>query len=474
MDISYNKHTSFINCLSPLELLIIGITIIIIIFLIKKIFYKKKETSPLRRVLMSNRNRVYNALSSAGIELYKETFNNNIKFDSVDKINSNFEKFMDIYMPLIDIETINQIFKEYNVNTTIQTEINEKLLNATILFNDPFGFITQGILLAYSSKNQTNLILLGICSALLMKVQNSLLKNHKIIYFDDYNQETTDFVLYFIPPDYNGKVSALKDDNSILDMNEFEINEKTPFKLSLFNQLDKLLKVQINKYKLALEEPDTSIYDTDKIKFIDDLYANREIILTNSRYSLVSLFSFLYDPNTLIILDMYLSPKPTKLSLYIIDKMYNSNYYTPSYYKYITLNLDISKLNTTNKFGSVLMNASMLSTGMTGIALSTSNIIVSPLPTLSTTSTSTTISIPTTTLRTETTTSTMYETSTLPTSTTTSTTEVPTSTSTTEVPSSTSTTEVPSSTSTTEVPSSTSTTSPMLTSSSLITTTSSS
>ncbi len=398
MDITNLKTPNFLESYST-EILLIGICIIIILFLIRLACSKKKKSEPSKKVLISNRNRVYKALNSAGIELHdKETFDNPILFDSIDKINTNFEIFMDTFIPLIDMETTNKIFKEFNINTHIQKEVTEKQLNTTVLFNNPFGFIERIILLVYSSKNQTDLILLGICCALLMKLQNNLIRNHRIIYFGDYNQETTDFILYFVPPTYIGDVSRLKDNDNILDMNKNEINDTIPFKLSLFNQLDKLLKSEVEKYKLAIKQPANSLYDTDKIEFINDLHVNREYILINCRLYLISLFSLIYDPSTLITLDILLSPKPTRLSLYIIDYMFNSNYYTPSYYKYITYNLDISKLNNNNKLGFALLQSSLIAKGMSGSSSPVSNIVVSLPPTLSAVSTTSSNSEPTATI----------------------------------------------------------------------------
>ncbi len=432
------------------ESLLIGLIIIIILFLLLKIFYKKKHIipSPSKMILISNKKRVLEALKSAGFELYtKETFDDNkIVFNSKDKINNNFEQFMDTYLPLIDMKTINTIFREYNININMQKEVTEKLLDITKIFHDPFGFVAKIVNLVYSTKNKTDLILLGICSALLMKIQYNLLSDYKVIYFDDYNEETTDFILYFIPLNYTENISKIKNDESILDMNEYEIIPPKPFKLSLFNQIDKLLSVQVSKYNLAIGKSITQLYESDKIEFVEDLYKNREIILTNTRLYLVSLFAFIYDSSTMISLDVRLTPKPTQLSAYIINHTFNPIYYTPSYYKYLTYELDISQLNDNNKLGFVLNNTALLASGMIGTSFSTNNIVIAIPPTLSTTTSNsnntTTIAIPTTTtslttstilLPTETTT-TPIETTTMPIETTTTPTETTTPIETTTTP----------------------------------------
>jgi hypothetical protein len=387
------------------------LAIVIIIYL-----FKNKKPRHKQVILMSDRNRMFKALRGAGITIYgKEDFeNDNIVFDSIDKINKNFEPFLDYYIPLLEVNTINNIFKQFEINTTIQDEINNKELNVIKLFNEPYGFISQALLLAYSSKNATDIVLLGLCSALLMKLQSNLIKDYSMIYFDDYNKDTTDFVIYFVPPNYDKNTQSLRQDNNILDMNETNITGTEIFKLSLFNQMDKLLSVQNKIYKIAqipVEERQSNtqniLYDEDKEFFVVDLYKNRDSIKINNRLHLVSLFSFINRPSSLFNLDVSLQPASTPLANYIIDRIFNNNYYTSTYYNYLTINIDKTNLNTINKYGYLLRKTSSIASNIVGVVVSQTPFMSTTRPVETVTTTSTMITPSTTTMITPSTTTMM-------------------------------------------------------------------
>ncbi len=406
-----NIDTKIINTrFFKIVFIIIIILVILLMFLSLFNIKKTKKIKHKEVILISDKKRIKRSLDSAGIIVYNpETFDNeNIVFDSFEKINNNFETFLDYYIPLIETEVTNNIFKEFNIKTTIQNEINNNNLNLINIFSEPYGFITQALLLAYASKNRTNLILLGLCSVLLMKLKNNLIKNYKIVYFNDYNEETMDFIIYFIPLNNTDNIIKFKNDPTILDMNETTITGNEIFKLSLFNQLDKLLTVQINLYtraQLPIETRFTAtlppLYEEDKIELINDLYKNRASILINIRLYLVSLFSYINNPLSLISISSDFTPIPTSLSTYIIDRMYNPEYYTSTYYNYLTININKDNLNNNQKLGLFIAKASLIASNVANIVVQTIPVTVT-LPSFTTTNNTTSstliVNIPTTSL----------------------------------------------------------------------------
>lgn len=401
----------------------IKITIIILficIVIIGLIFFTNKK-QPLKHkinILMSDKKKIIRGLESAGIIIYNndnfENNSNNVIFDSIDKINNHFEDFIDYYMPLIESKLTNDIFKQFNINTTLQNEINNKNLNIIDLFSEPYGFINQSLLLSYSIKNNTFLILLGLSSIVLMKLKYNILNNYKLVYYNDYNEYTMDFNIYFIPLNYTNNIKNLNNNKNILDMNETNITGNEIFKISLFNHLDKLLMVQINLYKKSdisfenrFHQIIPPLYEDDKILFVNELYNNRHSILINIRLYLVSLFAYINNPSNIININSNEEVKSTELSKYIIDRLYNPIYYTKSFYNFLTVNILTDNLNEQGKFGLLLASTSTIASNILKIELPSTQVSVTLPSTLTTPSITTTINIPTTTETTTTTTTTL-------------------------------------------------------------------
>ena len=176
---------------TPLIIFLVLLIFVIIIFTFGKYTVPDKKKN--------YESKLDKALNAAGIISIKksENFDNDIKFNSIESVNNNFEKFMDIYYPLVDMNTINNLLSKFKINTTIQNEINNKKINIIDIFTEKYEFITQLILLSFTNNKFEDLLLLGLGSIVMIKIKNPSLNNHKI-YFYQTNNYNFDIYIYLI------------------------------------------------------------------------------------------------------------------------------------------------------------------------------------------------------------------------------------------------------------------------------------
>jgi hypothetical protein len=245
-----------------------------------------------------NSDKINNALRRANITvLDKDTFqnNNDVVFDSVDKIINNFDLFITTYYPSLDINDLNNILKNYGVPKTMQ----EILIENKDLPNMNRSIINIIIMLAFQiltmSMNNSNDI---ICAGLSIIITNNLIvdnkMNQKMVYLNDFNT-TDDFYIYFLPSSYDtSKLSNITDIDKINFMdrnipNYYDVNNLIkPYKIGIMSATKKTIKESIVSFKISqlnLSNPSATI-DSNSITASDDEINQRIKLINDNRASL--------------------------------------------------------------------------------------------------------------------------------------------------------------------------------------------
>ncbi len=322
---------------SPIVIGGIILTIVIIGLLIFK-FFIEDFTS------LSNSDididKITNALRYTGVKNIDETNNNseqNIVFNSTEKINIFFELFMETYFPILDINFINNLLIENNSSNT-QNIINNKKINAfELLFGniDKSNLVKLIYALIYSLNNKTYLVLLGLFMLILIQNKSS---NIDFYYYNDY-KDINDFVIYIVPKDYTGNLSNLNKDNTIIEINfDMDINNTVPSKIYLIKGLrNHLLRQEALKFKnseqnnLLTTMSINNITDATINEYLESIKENTTYLITYIRYSIASIFLFL-DKEKLLSTD--------KIIIDNAELINTSDNFTNNFRNYANLKID--------------------------------------------------------------------------------------------------------------------------------------
>ncbi len=142
------------------------------------------------------------ALRKANIKPSEERFSNDIVYDSIEKILTNFEDFINTYFPKYSLKKINDLLKKYNINTTIQ-DFMKNNTNNDIVKQGMGGLSNMYFDLIYTIEDKEyfgNLALIG----------NILLYN---LYISDptLNKDYADYIKYNINLSYNTNHKAINE-----------------------------------------------------------------------------------------------------------------------------------------------------------------------------------------------------------------------------------------------------------------------
>ncbi len=264
------------------------------------------------------------ALTATGvIQPGQENFEDTIVFNSFDTIKNNFNKAMEIYFPLINMNTVQQHLTNNNVNQSIQDIINSKTnLNIELFFMS--GIMQLYALIAFCSDDSNNIIYLGLFLILIMKINTleRLAQENKTLdvdfyYLNDY-ETVGEFYLYIIPKTYNiNNINNLKTDTNITELgNNYDLTRITePSKTSLNKALMMLIK---NILSQKNNIPVTEITDTQVNEFKTIIKSNQKPLTEYLNISTAGPFIALSTPVTessKIVSDMFnLISSPTNFT----------------------------------------------------------------------------------------------------------------------------------------------------------------
>ena len=287
---------SGINLDSPLNMFLVGVCVLAVLYLIYKVFFIKTTTTaslPTIALLPTTANKPYdvtavnNALAASGVktvgqENFEATTSSGVLvFDTINKINKNYSKFLATFFKNIDINYINDNIKKNGIDKTMANIETEKNINFYVLHM----FMINNVLsrFVFFTGSLTDKILLGIASVAFLNIglQQSN-KNIKFYYLNDY-EKYNDFIIYMVPSSYTGDTTKLNEDTSfilvdILKEQELTGNVMTTqsnknIKFSLF----KLLELNINKYVAQLNAESTPVNTTSSFSSFFEIYKQSTI-----------------------------------------------------------------------------------------------------------------------------------------------------------------------------------------------------
>ncbi len=238
--------------------IIFNVLMIVIVFLILVLLFNILFKSIDKNI----DDRIANALKAAGINTKsQENFVEvDVVYDSYDKIKNNFEKYINTFLPILNVNEMNKLIQKYtNTNKTIDNIISDNI-------NKNYeGYIKETLKILGSqiqalTTNEIDNILGGVVLINLLNIEiiNKQNINYKLYYLDDYNK-TKDFVIYFIPNNYdktNIDTNTAENFTSIDDLS----NSTKLYKYSINNELFKSGKQLISTKK---NKPMDEITDDD-------------------------------------------------------------------------------------------------------------------------------------------------------------------------------------------------------------------
>ena len=270
---------------SPVVILIIILVLIAAIYFGYKMFFEKKKDEQKKdeQKKVNNdldMNAINKALTASNITTTQENFADSIVFDSIDKINQNFNYLMNTYFPSLEVDKIDTLLPTYGVSKTAQEVINEKKLN---VFTQVMNDLSMPYLLysVYARNNKTQMILLGLYFITIITVNNN---EYKSYYFNDYDEEQ-DMIIYCAIKSYD--VANIKK-TAIDFVNEYSWDniQTKPLKISL----NKFIRNKILETIKSLKKLETieSVTDANLNEFITILNQNNNNIINLARLSMTT------------------------------------------------------------------------------------------------------------------------------------------------------------------------------------------
>jgi hypothetical protein len=269
---------------SPIVIIvIIFITIIVIalIYFVYKFLFQNKSDIDNKKIAT--------ALKAGNIGTpTSENFYEDIVFDSKEKLNNNFEKFLQIYCPSVDISKISALLKEDGVNKSIDNIIKDNKIDALLFY---MSVLEQLILHIYAENNKTNIILFGLSILIINKIMSR--DGIERYYLNDYDTQK-EFIIYSIPNTYKidiSNISKLSTDENIKLNNVFNVlpDNTRPYKFSLFNMLkERNIKPVV---AAVFQKKQSDITEDDVNKYLSIIKDNNNGIknLLNHQFAIILL-----------------------------------------------------------------------------------------------------------------------------------------------------------------------------------------
>jgi len=305
---------------------------IIIVIVLSIVLTKKSSSTPEPTTSASyNKSAVDAAIASSGIKTTTENFQNNLQnnlvYDSVDKIKQNFTAFMNTYYPVLDINKMNQMLKEdYGINKTMQEIINDH----------PDVYFTQYLMqltglsgfLNMTLDNPTDTILSGLGYITIMKLTMSE-DTYDLYYLNDYDQ-VKDFVVYYIPSSFDKtKITNTNTEIEFIETRARSSSLNKPYKFGFNNKNRDTIMKSIVKANEKMGKTVSSITEPDINNYINIFKANKDAILRYVRLMLIAPFIKLHTttpvtPSSKVISDI--------VDLFTPNKYFNNDItpYLPS------------------------------------------------------------------------------------------------------------------------------------------------
>ncbi len=281
-----------------------GIFIFIVIIIVLVIYFSTRTTTNTPNNSAPYNKAVVNAaIASSGIKIITENFQNELVYDSVDKIKQNFTTFMNTYYPFLDINTMNKMLKEdYGINKTIQEIINDHPdVYFTRYLTNLAGY---SMFLNMALDNQTDTILCGLGYITIMKL-NIPKDTYDLYYLDDYDQ-MNDFVIYYIPTSFDK--TKITNTNSEIDFppsyNDSVLFPNTvidvkPFKFGFKNLNESKIKQAIEYADTKAGKTTSSITESDINNFLNIVKANKNSLIRYNRLLSIAPFIKLHTNETI-------------------------------------------------------------------------------------------------------------------------------------------------------------------------------
>ena len=298
---------------------------IIIVIIVLSVVLTKKSSSPEptpSTTSVYNKSAVDAAIASSGIKTTTENFQNDLVYDSVDKIKQNFTAFMNTYYPIIDINTMNQMLKDdYGINKTMQEIIND---HPDVYFeNYLMQIIGLSGFLNMVFDNQTDTILSGLGYITIMKL-NMPEDTYDLYYLNDYDQ-VKDFVVYYIPPSFDK--TKITNTNTEIEFTETSGRQPAnflnkPYKFGFnFKNKETIIKSIVGANE-RMGKTVSSISDTDINDCINIFKANKDPVLRYVRLMLIAPFIKLHTDTNLTSSSKVISDL---IDLFTPNKYFNSD-----------------------------------------------------------------------------------------------------------------------------------------------------
>ncbi len=321
----------------------IAIVIIVIIVITLIAYFSTTSTSPSPSPTTSyipttssayNKSIIDAAIASSGIKTMTENFQNELVYDSVDKIKQNFTAFMNTYYPLLDINAMNKMLKDdYGINKTMQEIIND---HPDVYFKQYLmNLAGMSMFLNMVLDNQTDTILSGLGYVTIMKL-NIPKDTYEIYYLNDYDQ-MNDFIVYYIPTSFDK--TKITNTNSEIDFppsyNDsviFSYNtgmDVKPFKFGFKNLNESKTKEAIKYADTIAGKTTSSITESDINNFLNIFKANKNSIIRYVRLMLIAPFIKLHTNETITTSSKVMSDL---VDLFTPNKYFNNDIikYLPS------------------------------------------------------------------------------------------------------------------------------------------------
>jgi hypothetical protein len=348
---------------------------IIIVIILSIVFTKKSSSTPEPTTSASyNKPVVDAAIASSGIKTttdnFQNNFQNNLVYDSADKIKQNFTAFMNTYYPNIDINKMNQMLKEdYGINKTIQEIINDHpdvyLTNYLIQIAGLSGFYNMTL------DNPTDTILSGLGYITIMKL--TIPENtYDLYYLNDYDQ-VKDFVVYYIPPSFDK--TKITNTNNEIEFIETRAGNSSlylnkPYKVGFNNKNKDTIIKSIVRANEKMGKTVSSITEPDINNFLNIFKANKDAILKYVRLTLIAPFIKLHINTNLTDSSKVISDL---IDLFTPNKYFNSDItpYLPS----------VEETNLSSMYANYIFSDQVQSNNNTYVPPTTSAISINIAPT---------------------------------------------------------------------------------------------
>jgi hypothetical protein len=316
------------------------------------IIYNSPKQSTINKP-QTDEDKLVRVLNASNIIIVNKNFTNNIEntivFDNFDKINKNFNLFMSIYFPSIDMNKIYELLKDYNINN-IQKIINDKNINVLQYFFSDINlfYIASSI---YTENNNINIISFGLFIILMWNLLMKNISNDNITYktnindwqfyyLNDYNK-VNDFYIYIVPKTITENINTLNTNTNVIETNNISIM-KLPniYKISLHQ----IIKETILKPYISF------IRDTSIINITDNEYNDFIPLIKKNSISLYELNIYQF---ALLVLTAYKNgniDNNTQLVIDMINFMNNPLNLTQSYRTFMKFKNPNNRLIKSNNF----------------------------------------------------------------------------------------------------------------------------